>query len=431
MLSSIYPELHEDDAISKYITIQVTDACNLACTYCYQKNKGTRSIKVDYAKKLIDGLLEDAFHPYISLGNTPGIVLEFIGGEPLLEIEVIDEICSYFMDKAIDSKHPWAERSCFSLCSNGVLVNTEPVQKFLDKWSHHLSLTVTIDGNKELHDLCRRFPDGRPSYDIAIDAVKNWKSRGRTMGSKITIVPENLKFVSKAIIDIVKNLDCVDVHANTCYEQGWTIEHAKVFYNELKKIAEYWNDQDIVQTHYLSLFEEDSFKPKSVDDDNNWCGGTGKMLAMDPDGYLYPCLRYMSSSLGDDQEEMIIGHVNTGIAKCKKCSECVNMLNAITRRSQSTDECFYCPIGDGCAWCSAYNYQVFGTPNKRTTFICDMHKARALANVYFWNTYYRKHNIIDEETHKQRRFVNYCPDEWALEIISQEELDMLKELASD
>ena len=60
-----------------------------------------------------------------------------------------------------------------------------------------------------------------------------------------------------------------------------------------------------------------------------------------------------------------------------------------------------------------------------------MHKAQALANVYFWNTYYRKHNIIDEETGKQKRFKNYCPDEWALNIISQEELDMLKALAEE
>ena len=53
-----------------------------------------------------------------------------------------------------------------------------------------------------------------------------------------------------------------------------------------------------------------------------------------------------------------------------------------------------------------------------------MHKARALANVYFWNRYFRKHGDKD-------RFKNYCPDEWALEIISQDELNMLKELEGE
>lgn len=55
------------------------------------------------------------------------------------------------------------------------------------------------------------------------------------------------------------------------------------------------------------------------------------------------------------------------------------------------------------------------------TYICVMHKARALGNLYFWNKYYRKNNM-------NKRMKNYVPDEWALEIISESELNMLKEL---
>lgn len=81
-------------------------------------------------------------------------------------------------------------------------------------------------------------------------------------------------------------------------------------------------------------------------------------------------------------------------------------------------------IAEGCSWCTAYNYQVFGTPDARATFICVMHKARALGNIYFWNKYYRKHNM-------STRMKMHIPDEWALEIISQSELDMLKELSKE
>jgi len=96
----------------------------------------------------------------------------------------------------------------------------------------------------------------------------------------------------------------------------------------------------------------------------------------------------------------------------------VKMLDAITRRSQSTDKCFYCSISGGCAWCSGYNYEVNGTPNKRTTFICDMHKARVLANRYYWQNMYHKYNVDAE-------FGMYCPKDWALEIIPEEEYNML------
>lgn len=75
------------------------------------------------------------------------------------------------------------------------------------------------------------------------------------------------------------------------------------------------------------------------------------MLACSPDGILYPCLRYMPSSVGQDREEYVtIGTVETGIDQTV-----LNDMRQVTRRSQSTDECFYCPIAQGCAWCSAYN----------------------------------------------------------------------------
>ena len=64
------------------------------------------------------------------------------------------------MDKLIELDHPWAMKTMFSICSNGVLYRDEKVQAFLRKWANRLSFSVTIDGNKELHDSCRVFPDG-------------------------------------------------------------------------------------------------------------------------------------------------------------------------------------------------------------------------------------------------------------------------------
>ena len=122
----------------------------------------------------------------------------------------------------------------------------------------------------------------------------------------------------------------------------WIIVVKVLFYKELKRVADYKLEH--YPEVYLSLFEEDNFIPLGDDDNQNWCGGTGKMLACDPDGNLYPCLRYMPSSIGDKQPILTCGHVDTGIEK-----ELLQEMQKITRRSQSTDECFYCPIGRGCS----------------------------------------------------------------------------------
>lgn len=602
MIARLFPELsfnktdeYGRKVMSKVVTFQVTDACNLACTYCYQINKGERRMTFETAKKLVDALLSNdpKLAGYINPENSPAIVLEFIGGEPFLNIELIEKVVDYFYDNAIKMCHPWATKFRISICSNGVLYRDPKVQEFLKRYQNLISFSVTIDGNKELHDSCRVFPDGSPSYDLAVDAAQDWMNRGYYMGSKITIAPNNLKYLYDAIIHF-QTLGYEEINANTVFEKGWTIEHAKEFYNQLKRISDYWVDNDLVETHYLSLFQdiESYFCPKDPMDNDNWCGGTGSMLAMDPDGYLYPCIRYMESSLGTDIAPLRIGHIDVGIGQTECDKNCIDCLNSITRRSQSTDECFNCPIAGGCAWCfkkgtmiktphgyipiekikpgfivltangnlqtvestsqrisndcyiikipgiedihttgehpflirtihtihkteydisfergpkwvnvkdinpekdfvgiyidtkeeydkiikyainenkvteehedhriiwikvssieedepdivynmsvanehtfiannvlvhncSGYNYQEFGTPNKRATYICDMHKARSLANSYFWNKWYHK-------TGNSKRFTIHCPDEWALEIISQEELDMLKKLA--
>ena len=137
MIARLYPELGNSDesnssirTLSRTVTFQVTDKCNLACTYCYQINKSTRVMKFEYAKKLIDMLLEgdEKLGGYVDISTSPGIILEFIGGEPFLQVELIEQICEYFMDKAIEMCHPWATKFCISICSNGVLYFEENVQ---------------------------------------------------------------------------------------------------------------------------------------------------------------------------------------------------------------------------------------------------------------------------------------------------------------
>ena len=400
-------------------------ANTIAVHNCYQGHKGKNRMSFETAKKFFDLVVsgEKGFKSYINPEKSPGLVVDFIGGEPFLEIELIDQICTYIMDKLIELDHPWAMKTMFSICSNGVLYRDEKVQAFLRKWANRLSFSVTIDGNKELHDSCRVFPDGSPSYDIAVDAASDWMKRGNHMGSKITIAPGNISFLYDAIKHMV-DLGYDEINANCVYEKGWTPVHATVLYDQMKRISDYFLEQnfDFERDFFCSLYNEDFFHPKDPDDLQSWCGGVGNsMIACDPQGRIFPCIRYMESSLNGEQEPYSIGDVDNGIG-CTECYKCrINCMAKIDRRTQSTDECFYCPIAAGCSNCSGYDYQVNGTPDSKATYICVMHKARALGNLYFWNKYYRKNNM-------SKRMKNYVPDEWALEIISESELNMLKEL---
>jgi radical SAM peptide maturase (CXXX-repeat target family) len=256
-------------------------------------------------------------------------------------------------------------------------------------------------------------------------AVNHYRDTyGVVMGSKMTIAPGNVEYVADAVISLIEH-GYVDINLNCVYEKGWTAEHAKILYQQLKRLGDYLLENGLDETVSVSMFDQSLFHPKREDDLQNWCGGTGLMLAVDWKGDLYPCIRYMESSLGDIAKPLIIGNVWDGILQSHEQKCICECLDCINRRTQSTDECFYCPVAEGCSWCSAYNYQEFGTADHRATYICIMHKARALANAYYWNKALRI-----REPGSGRRFKIWLPEEDALKIISEDEWKLLKFLES-
>lgn len=396
-------------------------ANGIAVHNCYQINKGEHIIPIETAKTFIDKLLTNQYAEYIDVNDTDGIILEFIGGEPLVAIDIIDEITDYFIKQMILMNHKWLPRFRLSMISNGVLYFEPKVQEYLRKNAAHLSFGISIDGNKELHDACRVFPDGSGSYDMAMAAVQHFREHFTDkIGSKMTLCPENIMYTYDAVVSLIEN-GYDEVNLNCVYEEGWTDDDAKIMYQQLKKVADYIFENDLWDKIYLSIFEQSMFHPLSESDNTNYCGGNGAMLAIDWKGDMYPCIRYMESSVGDDVEPMIIGNVYDGIMKTQKQCDCVHCLWSITRRSQSTDECWNCPIAAGCGACTAYNYQHFGDANHRAMYICCTHKARALANSYYWNKGFKLNN-------EMKRFHLYLPDDDALKIIDKDELAMLKSL---
>ena len=375
----------------KTITFVTTEACTLNCSYCYQVDKDHSAIMTkETAMKGVDMILDDnKMIGYINSEETPGVVIDFIGGEPLLQVELMDFICDYFRYKATMLNHPWAKYHMFNFTSNGTLYFKPEVQRFIKKNADRLSFTITMDGDEQLHDSCRVYFDGTGSYKDVEEATKHAQAFYGLDTSKITIAPENLPYLNQAIHHMA-DMGIHEINANVVYENVWVPERdAPIFYDQLIELADWFIDNKKYEESFCSLFDETIGKPMVETDNNNWCGGNGQMLSIGTDGNLYPCIRFMKYSLNDKTlPEFLIGNVNKGIEK-EEDNEYLTKLAEITRKSQSTDECWNCQVASGCAWCSGYNYDYYKDINHRATFICEMHKARVLGNYYYWNKLYK------------------------------------------
>ena len=405
-------------ATCRTITFQVTEDCCLKCTYCYQIHKTPAKMSTEVAKQAVDLLfkLYDEDNPDMVINHhTYGIVLDLIGGEPFMNIEVMDFIMSYFIEQCVTRNHIWLTNFRASISTNGLLYFEPKVQDFLNKYHDFISLNVTLDGPKDVHDLCRIDHNNEGSFDRAYAAWNDWYfiKKYNEPDTKVTISPENLPKMGE-IFDFFFSKGCTQIHANPIFEHCWTIEEAREYYKILIQLADKLLEMDNASS---SLFAKSKGHPLSDSDTNNYCGGTSAMLAFDPQGKAYPCLRYMASSLGPDRAPIVIGDTS-GIYNTPEYKAIYDDMQKVTRQSQSTEECLECPVASGCAWCSAENYNEFGTYNKRSTNICWMHRAESLAVTYYWNTYYRKHDLPN-------RLQVWLPPDPALEIVSVKEYNKL------
>lgn len=369
--------------IAKSITFIVTKDCQLACKYCYLVGKNAEEqMSWDVAKKAIDYILshEDEF-------AEESVVWDFIGGEPFLEIDLIDKICDYLKIEMFRLDHHWFNSYRFSFSTNGLNYHTEQVQRFIKKNINHLSVGITIDGTKRKHDLNRIYKgDGeRGSYDDVVRNIPLWLEQFPYSSTKVTISSEDIPYIKESVVHLFE-LGIHEVNINCVFENIWKENDDKLFEQQLLELADHIIDNDLYKENSCSFFTEFIGKPlDKVIDNQNWCGA-GKMLSIDAAGNFYPCTRFAQYSLRD-KDAWIIGNIHTGINK--------NLLRpflTLDRCTQSPQECIECEVASGCAWCQGENYDAADTPTiyQRSTAICKMHKARVKANNYYWNKLYNK-----------------------------------------
>ena len=104
--------------------------------------------------------------------NTAGIILEFIGGEPLMNIDAIDAACTHFLNYCLIHNHPWLRTFRISMISNGKYYFDSKVQDFLKRFHNFISFGITLDGPEDIHNKCRKYFDGTGNFKDAFAALK-------------------------------------------------------------------------------------------------------------------------------------------------------------------------------------------------------------------------------------------------------------------
>lgn len=279
----------------------------MRCKYCYMIGKNDKNrLSIETAKKAIDYILSDDM-----LFEQDALAINFIGGEPLLEIELIDQICDYFKIKMYEKNHKWFNLFMINIGSNGLLYDSPKVQKFLQKNKGKVSLNITIDGTKEKHDLQRVYPNGEGTHADVLRNVKLWLKQAPLAMTKVTIGHDDMDYLKDSII-YLWNIGMNEVPANIVFEDVWKEGDDIRYYTQLRELADYVVDNHLWDKYNTTLFSERLGLPLSKIDLSGRECGSGGMITIDASGRFYPCVRFMDYSL-ENQESISIGDSENGL----------------------------------------------------------------------------------------------------------------------
>lgn len=379
------------NTLAQDITFCVTEECNLRCKYCYMVHKNSfRRLDLETAKRAVDFVLSQHF-------EAESVVWDFIGGEPTLEMDLIDQLSDYIKLRMYELNHPWFSDYMFSIGSNGILYSSEKVQKYIRKNKQHLSFGITIDGTQKKHDLQRVLPDGSGSYSTVIKNIPLWLEQFPNSSTKVTFASADLKYLKESIIHLWK-LGLKLIPANIVYEDVWDEGDPEVFKQQLIELADYIIENHLWEDYSVRFFEPSCGLPLSKKNkQHNFCG-SGKMIAVDCDGKLYPCIRFLNFCMPDSSTPtLLLGDIDSGFNE-----DIRGMFKKLSVDIVNDNECEQCPIADGCFACAGNNYAC-STPHSiftRTKYHCEMQYAQAAANDYFWD---QLAEVIDEPSPREQR----------------------------
>lgn len=372
------------------LTFNTGESCNLACTYCYETDKKNTVLPFEYAQRFIDIILEEddplgvrgTKHEWII---KQGVILDFIGGDAFMEVELVERILRYFIAKSHQLNHRWKDRWRVSITTNGTLFENKGVRDFIERWKENLAVTVSIDGCPEIHDANRVYRDGKGTMGYIMKWWPWYRSIYPEASTKSTLNRDSIPWLKKSLVFMHEEMGLQHINQNFIFENmNLGEQDLKVFDDQMQQCVEYvkehrtdlyWSMIDRRLADSRSYSESVKERPES-----GWCG-SGVMPALGVDGKIYPCFRFLphTQPLGID---MSVGDICEGLTRKHRFEE----IRSCTREIISGDKCKECVVESGCAWCIAGAYAEAGKPF-RPSYICGVQMIQDKWAKEYWRWY--------------------------------------------
>jgi len=361
----------QSEATIKAMCLHIAHSCNLTCDYCFA-NAGNfhgpeALMSFEVGKKALDFLIANS-------GARKNLEVDFFGGEPLLNWEVVKRLVGYARSREVEA----GKRFRFTLTTNGVLVDDEVID-FCNR--EMTNVVLSLDGRKDVHDNLRKTTNGQGSYDLVVPKFRQFVDarQGRGYYMRGTFTCHNTDFLQdiKHMADLgFKELSMEPVVCDPESAHALRSEDLEKVMQEYEKLA-------LEMAKRAGTPEEFSFYHYTLDLKHGpclhkrlaGCGVGTEYLAVTPAGDFYPCHQFVGVPefcMGNVFESVIDSKLRDDFASCN--------LNA-------KDECRACWAKYFCAGgCPANAYHASGSIHGLYDDGCALFKKRMECALWLYAT---------------------------------------------
>jgi len=297
------------------MVLNVTNKCNLACTYCYEYGedkivdtrygKQPKFMSEETAEQSVDFMLAESKHQEVAR-------LTFFGGETLLNFPVLQRTVAYARRRAAET----GKRVEFSLTTNATLLRPEIIEWLAD---NRIGVTISIDGPKAVQDGLRVFHNGRGTYDVVLPKIKELLRvhRTRPIGARVTLTQKHMDVLGifRHLTEEIGFWEVGLAPVTTQDHRDYAITPAKKddMLRQFEILAEEWLEHALRDEHHGFSNVRDTIEEihKGVSKAYG-CGAGLGLMGVATDGEVALCHRFAGSP------EHTIGSVTGGVDREKQ-----------------------------------------------------------------------------------------------------------------
>lgn len=298
------PPVLAEKPLVKSLCLHVAHDCNLRCRYCFAgtgdfgHDRGLMTKEV--GERAVEFIIENS-------GKRKHCEMDFFGGEPLMNMPVVRHVVAYVRRREQETGKVFK----LTLTTNGVLLNAEN-RRFLDE--NNISLVLSLDGRKAVHDHMRPTAAGTGSYDRVLANFKETvKARGgENYFLRGTFTAQNLDFTADVLDMADQGFNLLSVEPVVAKDCDYAIEEAhlpQIFAEYEKLAAAYLERRAQGNGFFFFHFNMDINHGPCVAKRLSGCGAGHEYFAVAPNGDLYPCHQFVG------RDAYLLGNLFDGVVK--------------------------------------------------------------------------------------------------------------------